>query len=102
MYYIFLYTILYFESKQCKFLFFDVQIKMTDSNNLLHQKTDPHFGTKAIHVGQNPDQWSFKDVVPPISLTTTYKQYGPNDHAVSFIYFFHSKLQNFVFQSVPT
>jgi len=58
---------------------------MADTNNLQCQKKiDPHFGTKAIHVGQNPDQWSFKDVVPPISLTTTYKQYGPNDHAVSF------------------
>lgn len=65
---------------------------MADSNNPCQQKIDPHFGTKAIHVGQNPDQWSFKDVVPPISLTTTYKQYGPNDHAVSFINFFHSKL----------
>jgi cystathionine gamma-lyase len=54
---------------------------MTDFNNPSKLKVDPHFGTKAIHVGQNPDQWSFKDVVPPISLTTTYKQYGPNDHA---------------------
>jgi len=58
---------------------------MADSNDpQCQKKVDPHFGTKAIHVGQNPDQWSFKDVVPPISLTTTYKQYGPNDHAVSF------------------
>jgi cystathionine gamma-lyase len=55
---------------------------MANSNNpQCQKKIDPHFGTKAIHVGQNPDQWSFKDVVPPISLTTTYKQYGPNDHA---------------------
>lgn len=59
---------------------------MTDSNNPGQQKIDPHFGTKAIHVGQNPDQWSFKDVVPPISLTTTYKQYGPSVHAVSFLF----------------
>lgn len=58
---------------------------MSDSNYPpCQRKIDEHFGTKAIHVGQNPDQWSFKDVVPPISLTTTYKQYGPNDHAVSF------------------
>lgn len=65
---------------------------MADSSSPCHQKIDPHFGTKAIHVGQNPDQWSFKDVVPPISLTTTYKQRGPNDHAVSLINFFHLKL----------
>lgn len=51
------------------------------------QKIDPHFATKAIHVGQNPDNWSFKDVVPPISLTTTYKQYGPSNHAVSIFFF---------------
>lgn len=57
---------------------------MSHSNNPAQLKPDPHFGTKAIHVGQNPDQWSYKDVVPPISLTTTYKQYGPNDHAVRF------------------
>ncbi|VVC32717.1 Pyridoxal phosphate-dependent transferase, subdomain 2,Pyridoxal phosphate-dependent transferase [Cinara cedri] len=52
-----------------------------DKNPQCQQKIDPHFGTKAIHAGQNPDQWTFKDVVPPIALTTTYKQYGPNDHA---------------------
>lgn len=56
---------------------------MTDLNNQCHQIIDSHFGTKAIHRGQNPNQWTFKDVVPPISLTTTYKQYGPNNHAVS-------------------
>lgn len=56
---------------------------MTESNEQCQKKLDPKFGTKAIHVGQNPDQWTYKDVVPPISLTTTYKQYGPNDHAVS-------------------
>lgn len=58
---------------------------MDDLNCPCELKTDPLFGTKVIHVGQNPDQWTYKDVVPPISLTTTYKQYGPNDHAVSFI-----------------
>lgn len=56
---------------------------MTESNELCQMKIDPKFGTKATHVGQNPDQWTYKDVVPPISLTTTYKQYGPNNHAVS-------------------
>lgn len=59
---------------------------MADPNNPGQLKIDSHFGTKAIHAGQNPDQWTFKDVVPPISLTTTYKQYGPNNHAVCFIF----------------
>lgn len=59
-------------------------VQMADSSdNPGQQKIDPHFATKAIHVGQNPENWSYRDVVPPISLTTTYKQYGPNDHAVS-------------------
>jgi len=60
-------------------------VQMADSSdNPGQQKIDPHFATKAIHVGQNPDNWTFKDVVPPISLTTTYKQFEPNEHAVCF------------------
>uniref|UniRef100_A0A1I7TDZ0 cystathionine gamma-lyase n=1 Tax=Caenorhabditis tropicalis TaxID=1561998 RepID=A0A1I7TDZ0_9PELO len=34
----------------------------------------PHFGTDAIHVGQDPEQWDMNQVVPPISMSTTYKQ----------------------------
>lgn len=34
----------------------------------------PHFGTSAVHVGQEPEQWELNQVVPPISLSTTYKQ----------------------------
>lgn len=61
---------------------------MADSDNpICHKQIDPHFGTKAIHVGQNPDQWSYRDVVPPISLTTTYKQFGPNEHAVNIFHY---------------
>lgn len=68
---------------------------MAESYNLQFQKKiDTHFGTKAIHVGQSPDQWTFKDVVPPISLTTTYKQSGPNNHAVSYS-FDHDKKKSF-------
>ena len=37
----------------------------------------PHFGTAATHAGQDPDQWSFRSVVPPISLSTTFKQSVP-------------------------
>ncbi|XP_036426594.1 cystathionine gamma-lyase [Colossoma macropomum] len=39
------------------------------------------FATDAIHVGQEPEQWSSMAVVPPISLATTFKQYGPGKHA---------------------
>ncbi|XP_048831926.1 cystathionine gamma-lyase [Brienomyrus brachyistius] len=39
------------------------------------------FATDAIHVGQEPEQWKSMAVVPPISLSTTFKQLGPGDHA---------------------
>uniref|UniRef100_A0AAY4EV78 Cystathionine gamma-lyase n=1 Tax=Denticeps clupeoides TaxID=299321 RepID=A0AAY4EV78_9TELE len=39
------------------------------------------FATEAIHVGQDPEQWKSMAVVPPISLSTTFKQHGPGDHA---------------------
>lgn len=33
----------------------------------------PHFGTQAIHVGQDPEQWNSLAVVPPISMSSTFK-----------------------------
>jgi len=41
-----------------------------------------HFSTQAIHVGQEPEQWGSRAVVPPISMATTFKQDGPGKHAV--------------------
>lgn len=41
------------------------------------------FATDAIHVGQEPEQWKSMAVVPPISLSTTFKQNAPGKHAVS-------------------
>nr|CAD7454143.1 unnamed protein product [Timema tahoe] len=40
-------------------------------------KQDSSFATRAIHVGQEPEQWESRSVVPPISLSTTFKQDGP-------------------------
>jgi len=40
----------------------------------------PHFGTDAVHVGQEPEQWTSMAVVPPISMATTFKQDGPAQH----------------------
>jgi len=37
------------------------------------------FGTTAVHAGQSPDQWELGQVVPPISLATTYKQPLPGE-----------------------
>jgi len=41
-----------------------------------------HFSTQAIHVGQEPEQWGCRAVVPPISMATTFKQDEPGKHAV--------------------
>ncbi|XP_037086312.1 cystathionine gamma-lyase-like [Pollicipes pollicipes] len=42
--------------------------------------TDPHFATRAICEGNEPEQWNSRAVVPPISLATTFKQDGPAEH----------------------
>src|SRR5436305_14333564 len=39
------------------------------------------FGTKAIHIGQDPDP-NTGAVIPPISLSTTYKQSAIEVHQV--------------------
>ena len=39
----------------------------------------PHFATQAIHAGQDPEQWKSLAVVPPISLSTTFKQHVPGE-----------------------
>jgi len=55
-------------------------------------KKQDGFGTRAIHVGSeaNPETGA---VIPPISLSTTYKQDGVGNHKVSntlnlFFFFF--------------
>ncbi|XP_050549047.1 cystathionine gamma-lyase [Daktulosphaira vitifoliae] len=53
---------------------------MSDPNKIFKLAIDPHFGTKAIHAGQNPDKWTFRNVIPPISMTTTFKQIAPAKH----------------------
>lgn len=41
------------------------------------------FGTRAIHVGSEANAETGA-VIPPISLSTTYKQYGIGNHKVKF------------------
>lgn len=43
----------------------------------------PHFkgfSTNVIHEGQEPEQWKSNAVVPPISMSTTFKQDAPGQH----------------------
>lgn len=49
------------------------------------------FATKAIHVGQEPEQWSHHAVIPPLVTSTTFKQPAPSEPIVSFFYFFFHK-----------
>merc|ERR1711874_379569 len=44
-----------------------------------YRENDQHFATKALHVGQEPEQWNSMAVVPQISLSTTFKQDAPAD-----------------------
>lgn len=48
------------------------------ANNFLEQPKG--FATKAIHVGQEPENWNSMCVVPPIIMSTTFKQDGPSEH----------------------
>lgn len=45
--------------------------------DLGYKKNDPSFSTRAIHEGNEPEQWNDLAAVPPISLSTTFKQNGP-------------------------
>ncbi|XP_014242331.1 putative cystathionine gamma-lyase 2 [Cimex lectularius] len=46
----------------------------------MYQPVDESFSTKAIHHGQDPDQWSSGIVIPPIHMGTTFKQDAPAKH----------------------
>lgn len=37
--------------------------------------------TKAIHAGQDPSKWTHRAVIPPISMSTTFEQFSPAQHA---------------------
>merc|ERR1712179_505406 len=47
--------------------------------DMAYRDNDKHFATKALHAGQEPEQWNSMAVVPPISLSTTFKQDAPAD-----------------------
>ncbi|KAF9373075.1 hypothetical protein CPC16_002033 [Podila verticillata] len=47
------------------------------------------FGTRAIHAGQHPDPITGA-VIPPLSLSTTFKQHSAGEHNVSWTNLFSS------------
>lgn len=38
------------------------------------------FATRAIHVGQDPEQWNHRSVIPPLVMSSTFRQDGPAQH----------------------
>ncbi|XP_073835152.1 cystathionine gamma-lyase [Musca autumnalis] len=44
------------------------------------RKQPKGFASKAIHVGQDPEKWNSLCVIPPICMSTTYKQDAPGQH----------------------
>lgn len=50
------------------------------------------FATKAIHSGQSASQWNHCSVVPPLVMSTTFKQDGPAEHRVCMIKFHRHKI----------
>ena len=58
-------------------------VRRQDSEDMDEFEPFPHFATSAIHSGQEPEQWTSHAVIPPISLSTTFKQFEPAKFAVS-------------------
>lgn len=57
------------------------RIVMKSSLNFRQQPKG--FATKAIHAGQEPEQWKSLSIIPPITMSTTFKQDGPGQHRVN-------------------
>lgn len=45
------------------------------------------YATKAIHVAQEPEKWTYMPVIPPIVTTTTFKQPAPAEPIVNILIF---------------
>jgi len=56
-----------------------LQLTHNDKIMASFRDNDKHFATKALHEGQEPEKWNSMAVVPPISLSTTFKQDAPAD-----------------------
>ncbi|XP_025205728.1 putative cystathionine gamma-lyase 2 [Melanaphis sacchari] len=48
-----------------------------DGSATKNNRKDPNFGTKLVHAGHNPSEWTYKDVVPPIAMSTIFNSPSP-------------------------
>lgn len=55
---------------------------MSNSDIAAFKEQPKGFATKAIHVGQDPEQWHSMAVIAPIVTSTTFKQEAPGKHSV--------------------
>lgn len=55
---------------------------MSNSDLAAFKAQPKGFATKAIHVGQDPEQWNSMAVIAPIVTSTTFKQEAPGKHKV--------------------
>lgn len=53
---------------------------LNTENIIMPTNTEEGFATKAIHVGQDPLQWNHCAVVPPLVMSTTFRQDAPGQH----------------------
>lgn len=56
---------------------------MSNSDIAAFKAQPKGFATKAIHVGQDPEQWTSMAVITPIVTSTTFKQEAPGKHSVN-------------------
>lgn len=61
-----------------------------DSTVVRHNCKDSTFGTKLIHAGHDTNEWTYKDVVPPISMSTIFNSPSPGVFSVNVFFFFIS------------
>uniref|UniRef100_A0A915PCZ9 cystathionine gamma-lyase n=1 Tax=Meloidogyne floridensis TaxID=298350 RepID=A0A915PCZ9_9BILA len=56
-----------------------IENAFTNGNYIENAKKRKGFSTTAIHAGIVPQRWDMHQVVPPISLSTTYRQPNPGE-----------------------
>uniref|UniRef100_A0A915M3F9 cystathionine gamma-lyase n=1 Tax=Meloidogyne javanica TaxID=6303 RepID=A0A915M3F9_MELJA len=56
-----------------------IENAFTNGNHIENAKKRKGFSTTAIHAGIVPQRWDMHQVVPPISLSTTYRQPNPGE-----------------------
>lgn len=57
-----------------------MQTIVSFNEKLGFRKQPAGFATKAVHAGQQPNQWKSRAVIPPIVTSSTYQHLAPGEH----------------------